>query len=291
MTLPRDAAAGSTVDLIVQAPTIAREDLAVLAALTEADAVLPLPGAATEAYRLHDIRHDDGVAEACTAGGYDWALVPTSRSRDRVRLVAMDMDSTLITIECIDEIADLAGIKPGVAAITSSAMRGEIDFRASLTRRFALLAGVSISALEAVYTDRLALSPGAQTLLDGFAKVGAKTLLVSGGFTFFTERLKARLGIDYALGNELEVSDGKLTGRVIGDVVDAAAKARAFRQRAETLRGDDGLTLAIGDGANDVPMLEEADVSVAYHAKSIVRARATHAIDHCGLDAVLNLFV
>ena len=183
MRLPRDAVAGSPVDLVVQAPTIAREDLAVLAALTDADAVLPLPGAATEAYRLHDIRHDDSVAEACTAGGYDWALVPPSRRRDRVRLVAMDMDSTLITIECIDEIADLAGIKSEVAAITSCAMRGEIDFRASLTRRVALLAGVSAAALEAVYLDRLALSPGAQELLDGFAKVGAKTLLVSGGFT------------------------------------------------------------------------------------------------------------
>jgi phosphoserine phosphatase len=290
MRLPRDALTGSPVDLVVQAPTIAREDLAVLAALTEADAVLPLPGATTEAYRLHDIRHDDGVAEACAAGGYDWALVPASRRRDRVRLVAMDMDSTLITIECIDELADLAGIKPEVAAITSCAMRGEIDFRASLTRRVALLAGMPISALEAVYTDRLALSPGAQTLLDGFAKVGAKTLLVSGGFTFFTERLRARLGIAHGLENELEVADGKLTGRVLGDIVDAAAKAREFRQRAEALRGDDGLTLAIGDGANDLPMLDEADVSVAYHAKSIVRARATHAIDHCGLDAVLNLF-
>jgi phosphoserine phosphatase len=290
MRLPRDAVAGSPVDLVVQAPAIAREDLAILAALTDAEGVLPLAGAATEAYRLHDIRHDDGVAEASTAGGYDWALVPPSRRRDRVRLVAMDMDSTLITIECIDEIADLAGVKPQVAAITSSAMRGEIDFRASLTRRVALLAGLPVAALETVYTDRLMLSPGAQTLLDGFARLGAKTLLVSGGFTFFTERLKSRLGIDYALGNELEIADGKLTGHVIGDIVDAAAKARMFRQRAQTLRGDDGLTLAIGDGANDVPMLDEADISVAYRAKPIVRARATHAIDHCGLDAVLNLF-
>jgi phosphoserine phosphatase len=290
MRLPRDAAAGSPIDLVVQAHAIAREDLAILTALTEADAVLPLTGAATEAYRLHDIRHDDGVKEACAAGGYDWALVPSSRQRDRVRLVAMDMDSTLITIECIDEIADLAGIKPQVAAITSSAMRGEIDFRASLTGRVALLAGLPVAALEAVYTDRLTLSPGAQGLLDSFAKVGAKTLLVSGGFTFFTERLKTRLGIDYVLANQLEIADGTLTGRVIGDIVDAAAKARTFRQRAQALRGADGLTLAIGDGANDVPMLDEADVSIAYRAKSIVRARATHAIDHCGLDAVLNLF-
>jgi phosphoserine phosphatase len=290
MRLPRDAAAGSTVDLVVQSPAIAREDLAILAELTETEAVLPLTGAATEAYRLHDIRRDDGVEEACAAGGYDWALAPPSRRRDRVRLVAMDMDSTLITIECIDEIADLAGIKPEVAAITSCAMRGEIDFCASLTRRVALLAGLHVTMLETVYSDRLTLSPGAQTLLDGFAKVGAKTLLVSGGFTFFTERLKSRLGIDYTLANELEIADGKLTGRVIGEIVDAAAKARMFRQRAQALRGNDGLTLAIGDGANDVPMLDEADVSVAYHAKPSVRAHAMHAIDYCGLDAVLNLF-
>ena len=278
------------VDLVVQAPAIAREDLALLAALTDAEGVQPLSGTATEAYRLHDVRGDDGVAEATAAAGYDWALVPLSRRRDRVRLLAMDMDATLITIECIDEIADVAGIKPEVAAITASAMRGEIDFLASLSRRVALLAGLPVAALETVYSDRLTLSPGATTLLDAFSKVGAKTLLVSGGFTFFTERLKSRLGIDYVLANELEITDGKLTGRVIGDVVDAAAKARTFRQWAQTLRGDDGLTLAIGDGANDVPMLDEADVSVAYRAKPIVRARATHAIDHCGLDAVLNLF-
>jgi phosphoserine phosphatase len=202
----------------------------------------------------------------------------------------MDMDSTLITIECIDEIADLQGIKPQVAAITARAMRGEIDFRASLTERVALLAGLPVAALERVYDERLRLSPGAERMIADVKAVGAKLLLVSGGFTFFTERLKHRLGLDFTLSNTLEFVDGKLTGRIAGDIVDASAKAAKLRQCAQALRGDDGIVVAIGDGANDLPMLALADVSIAYHAKPTVRAQATHAIDHCGLDAVLNLF-
>ena len=290
MKVPRDATPGAPLDLVLQAPAIVREDLAALAAITGCESTLPIEGTAAEAYRLSDIESTAGVAEACDASGYDGAFVPQARARSRVRLVAMDMDSTLITIECIDEIADLQGIKPQVAAITASAMRGEIDFRASLERRVALLAGLPVSALEQVYAERLALSPGAETMLAGFRAVGATTLLVSGGFTFFTDRLQQRLGLDRVLANVLEVADGRLTGRIVGDIVDAVAKARAFRALADDLRNRDGLAVAIGDGANDLPMLDEADVSVAYRAKPAVRARAMHAIDHCGLDAALNLF-
>jgi phosphoserine phosphatase len=287
---PRDAPAGSPLDIVIQAPAMVREDLAVLAAITEAEDVEPLTNAATEAYRLHNVRGHDGVEEACAGAKYDCALVPQRRTRDRVRLVALDMDSTLITVECIDEIADMQGIKPAVAAITERAMRGEIDFRESLTHRVGLLRGVPVAALERVYADRVRLSPGARTMLAGFKSAGAKTLLVSGGFTFFTERLKALVGFDHTLANVLEISDGALTGRITGDIVDAQSKARTFRRLADEYRGTDGLAVAIGDGANDLPMLDEADVSIAYHAKPMVRAGAMHAIDYCGLDAVLNLF-
>jgi phosphoserine phosphatase len=184
----------------------------------------------------------------------------------------------------------MLGIKPQVSLITASAMRGEIDFRESLTRRVALLAGLPVEALQKVYDERLRLSPGAERMLQGFAAVGAKSLLVSGGFTYFTDRLRERLGLDYTLSNVLDVIDGKLTGRIAGEIVDASAKAAALaRLRDECVDGE-GIVLAIGDGANDLPFFRAADVSVAYRAKPIVRAQATHAIDHCGLDAVLNLF-
>jgi len=205
--------------------------------------------------------------------------------------VAMDMDSTLISIECIDEIADMRGIKPEIAAITESAMRGEIDFRESLKRRVALLAGLDMAALARVYDEHLTLSPGAERMLAGFARAGAKTLLVSGGFTFFTERLKARLGLDHAVASTLEIAVARLTGRISGEIVDGQVKAAAFARLGRELKGDAGLTVAIGDGANDLPMLRLADVSVAYHAKPIVRAETTYAIDYCGLDTILNLFM
>jgi len=222
--------------------------------------------------------------------GCDCALVPRDRRLERVRVVAMDMDSTLITIECIDEIADLKGIKPAVAAITASAMRGEIDFAESLRCRVALLAGLPVVVLDRVHDERLALSPGAQRMLAGFKAAGAVTALVSGGFTFFTERLKARLGLDVAVANTLGVADGVLTGTIDGRIVDAQVKADTVRYLAREHAGADGLTVTIGDGANDLPMFAEADVAIAYRAKPVVRARATHALDYCGLDGALNLF-
>ena len=278
------------VDLVIQAPQVLREDLEILLLMTGASGVEPIDRAQCDAYRLHEPQGVAGVVEACAAVGYDWAIVPRARALERVRLVAMDMDSTLITIECVDEMAALQGIGDEVAAITAAAMRGEIDFRASLTQRVALLAGLPLSALERVYAERLRLSPGATRLFEVMRAVDARTLLVSGGFTFFTDRLQAQLAIDYALSNVLEIADGRLTGRIRGDVVDADAKAACFAEIASELRGEDGLCVAIGDGANDLPMLALADVSIAYRAKPRVREQALHAIDHCGLDAVLNLF-
>ena len=277
-------------DLVIQAPDIATPQIKELARLVEADAIAALSAASTQAFRLSPARRRDGVVEFCLEAGIDFGLVPHDQRLDRVRLVAMDMDSTLISIECIDEIADMQGIKPEIAAITASAMRGEIDFRESLTRRVALLAGLDTAALARVYDERLRLSPGAERMLAGFARVGAKTLLVSGGFTFFTERLKTRLGLDHAVASTLEIAGGRLTGRISGEIVDGQAKAAAFAHLGRELKGDDGLIVAIGDGANDLPMLRLADVSIAYHAKPIVRAETSYAIDHCGLDAILNLF-
>jgi len=280
----------AALDLVLQAPAIGTADVAAIAAQSGAQGIHALAGGAQQAFRLLRVRTRAGVPELCTAAGIDWAFVPSDLTRDRVRVVAIDMDSTLITIECIDEIADMMGIKPEVAAITAATMRGEIDFGASLARRVALLAGLPVAALERVYDERLALSAGAERMLAGFGAVGAKTLLVSGGFTFFTDRLKARLGFDETAANTLETADGRLTGRLLPPVVDArekAARLSALRRR-HTAGG--GIAVAIGDGANDVPMLEAADVSIAYRGKPLVRAHATYAIDRCGLDAVLNLF-
>ena len=286
----QDATGAPAADLVVQAPEIGTPELKALARLSGAASISALPGGDAQAFRLPLAANAAEVGDYCTRAGFDFGFVPRSQRLDRVRLVAMDMDSTLITIECVDEIADSIGIKPEIAAITASAMRGEIDFRSSLTQRIALLAGLDVAALARVYDQRLRLSPGAERMLAGFKRVGAKTLLVSGGFTYFTDRLKARLDLDYTLSNTLEVIDRKLTGRLVGDIVDAAAKAEEFARLGRELKGENGITVAFGDGANDLPMLARADVSIAYRAKPVLRAHATYAIDHCGLDAALNLF-
>jgi phosphoserine phosphatase len=211
------------------------------------------------------------------------------------KLAAFDMDSTLINIECVDEIADAAGRKAEVAAITEAAMRGEItDYKDSLRRRVALLKGVPVSAMEQVYTQRLQLNPGAQQLTQAFKAAGIKLLLVSGGFTFFTDRIKDRLQMDWARSNVLEVADGKLTGRMVdqawGDICDGAEKRKMLLETCTHMGIDASQTIAVGDGANDLPMMSAAGLSVAYHAKPTVRAQAMVAINSGGLDRVLSLF-
>ena len=202
----------------------------------------------------------------------------------------MDMDSTLITMETIDELGDLVGKKPEIAAITARAMRGEIDYPESLRQRVSLLAGLDEHGLLDIYENRLRLTAGAETLIAACKKHGVKTLLVSGGFTFFVERLRDRLGIDHAISNTLEIVNGRLTGRVLGDVVDAGAKARKFLSVMKTLEATKSQTVAIGDGANDLKMMAEAGLSVAFHAKPVVRGQASCALTWSGLDGVVNLF-
>ncbi|MEJ8809850.1 phosphoserine phosphatase SerB [Variovorax ureilyticus] len=210
------------------------------------------------------------------------------------KLIAFDMDSTLINIECIDEIADAVGKKAEVAAITEATMRGEIkDFKESLRRRVALLKGVPVDALQKVYDERLRLNPGAEQLVAACKGAGLKVLLVSGGFTFFANRVKDRLGIDFARSNLLDEADGQLTGEVVqqswGDICDGAEKRRTMLEVASLLGISPQEAIAVGDGANDLPMMGEAGLSVAFHAKPKVREQAMVAINEGGLDRLLEV--
>jgi len=220
-------------------------------------------------------------------------IVPPLRLAD-FRVAAFDMDSTLISIECVDEIADHAGRKAEVAAITEAAMRGEIaDYKESLRRRVALLKGVPESALLAVYEQRLRLNAGVERFVGACKAAGLHTLLVSGGFTFFTDRVRDRLGIDETRSNVLEIADGALTGRVVdqpwGDICDGAEKRRATLEACARFGVEPTRALAVGDGANDLPMMEAVGLSIAFHAKPAVRARANIAITQGGLDRALEV--
>jgi len=202
----------------------------------------------------------------------------------------MDMDSTLISIECIDEIADLMGLKAQISAITESAMRGELDFSASLKQRVALLKGLPEAALQRVIDERLKLNPGAHEWIAACKANNIKTMVVSGGFTFFANHVQQLLGLDYAVSNTLEILNGKLTGKILGDIVDAERKAQELTKLRDTLGLKTDQTIAIGDGANDLKMMAVATVGVAYHAKPVVQAQATYAINFNGLDAIAGLF-
>jgi phosphoserine phosphatase len=210
------------------------------------------------------------------------------------KLIAFDMDSTLINIECVDEIAAAAGRKAEVAAITEAAMRGEIaDYKESLRQRVALLKGVPVSAMEQVYRERLQLNPGAEALVQAAQRAGLKTLLVSGGFTFFTDRVRDRLKLDFTRSNVLEVADGALTGLMVdqpwGDICDGEEKKRMLLQTCAQLGLSPKQAIAVGDGANDLPMMGEAGLSVAYHAKPRVREQAMVQINDGGLDRLLEV--
>lgn len=233
---------------------------------------------------------DDAALRAeWEAAKLDYAVLP-DRPFSGFGLLASDMDSTLINIECIDEIAHFAGLKDQIAEITERAMQGGMDFAQSLHQRVALLEGVPESALAHVWENVLRLNAGAETLLAECRRNGLKTLLVSGGFTYFTERLKHKLGLDYAYANELEIKNGYLTGRVLGRVVDAQAKAALLAQHREDLGLSAEQTLAVGDGANDIPMFRAAAFGVAYHAKAAAQNAADLRINHNGLEAVRGWF-
>jgi len=277
--------------LILQGPNVSESAARRVAELAGAARFAPI---AAHAFRCDGVDDSPELREtvlgACLASGMDAAFVPDGMQLADFKLVVMDMDSTLITIECIDEIADMQGLKSEVAAVTEAAMRGELEFRESLQRRVALLEGLEASALERVFEERLQLTLGAREMLHAMKAAGLRTVLVSGGFTYFTERLQKELELDVTRANLLEVIDGKLTGRVIGDIVDAEAKKAMVESQSAALGVPASAAIAIGDGANDLQMMSVAGLSVAFRAKPVVQSKATVALNFSGLDGVLNLF-
>ena len=237
-----------------------------------------------------DIAQRESLRSIATGYKTDLCFLRPDLIPQDICVLAMDMDSTLINIECIDEIADFTGKKSAVAEITEATMRGEIkDFKESLRRRVALLEGVHADALESVYRERLKPNPGAIELLAGANQRGLYTLLVSGGFTFFTEKLRQQLGFKQTQANTLEIIDGKLTGRVLGNIVDGSAKAAYLDEACRVLGCTKARAITMGDGANDLIMMNGSGISVAYHAKPVVKEKADAAFDNVGLDAALLL--
>ena len=275
--------------IVQKQPVLDTETInAISAQLQQAPVEHPAPGLARWRAEPQSPAVFDDWAERF---GVDAANVPNGLRLADFRLLAIDMDSTLVTMETLDEIADMAGLKAEVAAITEAAMRGEIkDFSESLTRRMALLKGVGEDLIERVYQERLHLSPGAEILLAAAKAAGLKTMLISGGFTHFTERLKARLGFDYAFANQFDIANQRLTGRVLGPIVDGAFKARAVQQCCQDIGCPPSQAIAIGDGANDLGMMAVAGLSVGYHAKPVVREKATWSVRKGGLDVVVGWF-
>lgn len=277
--------------LIVQGPQASLHTTRHIAAIAQAKSVKQVD---EHVFRCDGVRSDedtrDAIRGACAGTGVDGAFVPADLTLDKFRLLVMDMDSTLITIECIDEIADIQGLKAEVADITEAAMRGELDFRASLIKRVALLEGLDASALDLVFEQRLKLSKGAAALLVAIKAAGVRTVLVSGGFTYFTERLQQSLPLDLTRANLLEVLEGKLTGRVVGEIIDAQAKRRTVEDECAALGVSTRAAIVIGDGANDLDMMSVAGLSVAYRAKPVVQQKASVALNFSGLDGILQLF-
>jgi len=272
--------------LVIQGLEVETPDLKEIAILSGATRIENL---GHNAFRLHDYKRQDGVAGYCAKAKLDFAFIPRPRKLSDFRLLVMDMDSTLITIETIDELADLVGRKAEVAAVTAQAMRGEIEYDESLRRRVAVLQGLPESALDRLYTERVRLSPGAERLIEGVKRAGLKVLLVSGGFTHVTDKLKRRLGLDFVRANTLGVQNGKFTGELAGRLVNAEVKREALLEARDALGATREQIIAMGDGANDLKFMGEAEVSIAYHAKPVVRERAVFCLDQVGLDGLLNL--
>ncbi len=274
-------------NLVIQGLEVNNSDLRVLAKLSHADGIERITG---QAFRLTNAEHVADIAEYCAKVDLDFAFVNPQLKLSNFKLIAMDMDSTLLAIESIDEIADMYNIKPRVAAITQQTMRGEISFEESLTRRTSLLQGLHQDALQKVYDERVRLSPGAEKMLHQAKLAGLKTMVISGGFTFFTHRIKKQLGLDYAAANVLQIENNQLTGKVLGEIIGREGKAEVLNRVRDELGIKREQIIAIGDGANDLDMMTEAGISIAYHAKPIVRDHATYSINHVGLDGVTNLF-
>jgi len=245
----------------------------------------------TDHFELHteQVINSDQISTLRAQHDFDINCRPQNLDINQIKLLVTDMDSTLISIECIDEIADFLNIKTKISSITESAMRGEIDFETSLNQRIELLEGLKTEALQQVYDQRLTLNPGAEKMIAGLQRNNIKVALVSGGFTFFTERLKDRLNLDYTLANELAFSEGKLIGLGNSVIVGAQRKAEFLLQLCNELNISPQQTVAMGDGANDLVMMREAGLSIAYHAKPTVQEQASTALNHCGLEGVLGL--
>jgi phosphoserine phosphatase len=289
-------AAGAATDLVVQSPDLPAEALA--------EFQRAFPGSRLQvqsaSYRLLAVGEEPGAAQLDALAQRwrcDATRVPAALDLSAFRVLALDMDSTLIQGECIDELAERAGRGAAVAAITAAAMRGEIaDYADSLRRRVAMLAGAEEQCLDWVAEHRLQLNPGAERLVDAARRAGLRTLLVTGGFGCFARRLQQRLGIDEVRCNELGVRGGRLSGDVSGPPgaeatpLDSHGKAAALRRACEDLGCTTDLAIAVGDGANDLPMLALAGLPVAYHAKPAVRRQTAYRLDYCGLDGLLQWF-
>jgi len=275
--------------LIIHRQTLSTEEQQLLKATF---GTAPVAVAQHQRIELAEMISAQTLTQLRAAHPWDINILPEGFEGADVRLIISDMDSTLINIECIDEIGAYLGIKDQIAQITEAAMRGELNFEQSLTQRVALLAGTPLDALDEVYRNRLQLNEGADVLISNLKAHNIKFALVSGGFTFFTDRLKERLALDFTRANVLDFDpNAHTTGKIIGTIIGAEAKREFLLELCDTLGIGVNQTIAVGDGANDLRMMQDAGLSVAYHAKPTVQAAADTALNHRGLDAMLDFLI